>query len=129
MTTQGVFERRWGEGYWMVDMDMDCSATERGWFELRAISGSVLEPDIYQSALCSGSAGGARPYSSLFHMARCGYLNLFFYGSGSCEIDLLDQPATNREHRVARSRQHNKQMDVLRSDRFRHCSMQPPLQS
>jgi len=75
-------------------MDMNCSATEQGWFEIRAIVGNVLEPDIVQSALCSGSAGGATPYTSSFHMGRCGYLNLFYFGSSSCEIDLLDELPT-----------------------------------
>ena len=26
---------RWGDHYWMVDFDMDCSLTEGGWFELK----------------------------------------------------------------------------------------------
>lgn len=27
---------RWGDHYWMLDVNMDCSQTEQGWFELKA---------------------------------------------------------------------------------------------
>jgi hypothetical protein len=27
---------RWGDHYWMLDVDMDCSQTEGGWFEVKA---------------------------------------------------------------------------------------------
>lgn len=26
----------WGDHYWMVDVDMDCSQSEQGWFEVKA---------------------------------------------------------------------------------------------
>ena len=26
----------WGDHYWMVDFDLDCSKTENGWFEVKA---------------------------------------------------------------------------------------------
>ena len=27
---------RYGDHYWMLDVDMDCSQTEQGWFEIKA---------------------------------------------------------------------------------------------
>jgi alpha-amylase len=26
----------WGDHYWMVEFDMDCSQNENGWFEVKA---------------------------------------------------------------------------------------------
>lgn len=42
---------RFGDHYWMVDVDMDCSQTEDGWFEVKAFltnSGNGWEGDINQ---------------------------------------------------------------------------------
>ena len=41
----------WGDHYWMVDFDMDCSQTEDGWFEVKAFltnAGNGWEGDISQ---------------------------------------------------------------------------------
>jgi alpha-amylase len=76
---------------------MDCSETESGWFEFKAyvIEHSVgrqevgWEPDINQVVECGSRRPGLgrRPFASANHIARCGYLNVFTYGSGDCIID------------------------------------------
>lgn len=95
----------WGEHYWMVDVDMDCSQSEQGWFEVKAFltnggtDGSRMksicndtfslpagwESDISQTT-CTGAAGGRAPYSSKNHLGRCGYVNVFEFGMGACQI-------------------------------------------
>ncbi|XP_022105490.1 alpha-amylase 1-like [Acanthaster planci] len=81
---------KWGDHYWMVDLNVDCDQTEAGWFEIKAYlkNGAGWESDIWQGS-CSGSAGGSKPYSSNNHFARCGYLNMFDFGSNSCTIENL----------------------------------------
>ncbi|KAK8405762.1 hypothetical protein O3P69_001926 [Scylla paramamosain] len=78
-----------GDHYWMVDVDMDCSQTEDGWFEVKAFltNGNGWEGNINQINGCSGTAGGRAPYSSQNHFARCGYINVFVFDSSSCTID------------------------------------------
>ena len=78
----------------MWDVEVNCSTTDRGWFEFKvfltnsAINGG-WESDINQST-CSGTAGGNRPASSnANHFARCGYLNVFKHNENSCIIDSL----------------------------------------
>eukprot|EP00057_Strongylocentrotus_purpuratus_P027650 XP_011682124.1 PREDICTED: alpha-amylase 4N isoform X1 [Strongylocentrotus purpuratus] len=81
----------WGEHYWMLDINMDCSKTEEGWFELKGIlksGGAEWESDRNQGS-CSGSAGGSAPYSTGNHFARCGYLNKFSFNSNDCQIENL----------------------------------------
>ncbi|XP_032776971.2 alpha-amylase [Daphnia magna] len=80
---------KWGDHYWMLDVNMDCSETEQGWFELKAFltnSGSGWENDISQGA-CTGTAGGTAPYTTKNHMGRCGYINVFTFSGNSCEIN------------------------------------------
>ncbi|KAK7085956.1 hypothetical protein SK128_005871 [Halocaridina rubra] len=82
----------WGDHYWMVDADMDCSQTEEGWFEVKAFvtnAGSGWEGDISQVASCSGTAGGGAPYTSNNHLGRCGYVNVFTFDSPGCIINLF----------------------------------------
>ena len=69
----------WGEHYWMLDVDMDCSQTANGWFELKAFvkNGQGWENNINQSGT---------PYSSQNHMAQCGKVNKFDFNSNSVEI-------------------------------------------
>ncbi|CAH1784331.1 unnamed protein product [Owenia fusiformis] len=82
---------RFGEHYWMVEMDMDCARTENGIFEFKSyVTGGVgWENDIYQrtctgsASMNSGSSNGAN------HIAMCGHLNVFEFNSGSCIIDEL----------------------------------------
>jgi len=72
---------------------MNCTATDAGWFELKAyitsdVSGSgAWESDVTQSWECSGDIGGHRPYISTNHVARCGFVNIFTFENGTCTIN------------------------------------------
>lgn len=59
-----------GMHYWMLDVDMDCSKTVNGWFELKSFiaRGAGWERAINQSGT---------PYQSGNHFAQCGKLNVF----------------------------------------------------
>lgn len=78
----------WGDHHWMIDFDMDCSLTEGGWFEVKTFGtgGIGWEADIAQTS-CLGTAGGSAPYTSKNHLARCGYINKFSFGTAACEIN------------------------------------------
>jgi len=81
----------WGDHYWISDMEMDCSSTKDGWFEVDTFftnGGEGGESSIQQSA-CSGNIGGSVPFSTNFHAGRCGYLNVFHYNSNDCSIDSI----------------------------------------
>jgi len=71
---------------------MDCTATDGGWFELKAyitndVSGSgVWESDVTQWSQCNGDVGGYMPYSSTNHVAKCGFINVFHVQDGACTI-------------------------------------------
>lgn len=69
----------WGQHYWMLDVDMDCSQSVNGWFELKAFvkNGQGWENNISQSGT---------PYASQNHMAQCGKINKFDFNSHSAEI-------------------------------------------
>ncbi len=60
----------WGDHYWMLDVDMDCSQTADGWFEVKSYiaNGPGWESDITQPDA---------PWQSGNHFARCGWLNVF----------------------------------------------------
>ncbi|XP_033636904.1 alpha-amylase-like [Asterias rubens] len=85
---------QWGDNYWMVDIDVDCSKTEGGWFEMKGFltnaGSSGWENDVSQEENCAGSAGGSRPHSSNNHFARCGFVNVFRFGQNECIIDTLN---------------------------------------
>ncbi|XP_035665855.1 alpha-amylase-like [Branchiostoma floridae] len=82
---------QWGDHYWMLDVDMDCSRTENGWFELKAITrypgGFVKWESDRNQGTCGGTAGGNKPYSSGNHFARCGKINAFDFDGNTCTID------------------------------------------
>ncbi|WP_232361473.1 alpha-amylase [Paraneptunicella aestuarii] len=69
----------WGQHYWMLDVDMDCSKTVNGWFELKAYvkNGQGWENNIAQSGT---------PYASQNHMAQCGKINKFEFNLNTVEI-------------------------------------------
>jgi len=79
-----------GDNFWIIDMDMDCSQTQNGWFEfttIYSIGGEDGEPSVAQES-CTGDVGGDSPITgSKYHMARCGYTNIFSYGKDTCQID------------------------------------------
>ena len=68
----------WGQHYWMLDVDMDCSKTHNGWFELKAYvkNGQGWEADIQQANA---------PYASNNHFAQCGKVNMFEFGSSASQ--------------------------------------------
>lgn len=76
----------------MLDIDLDCSLTNDGWFIVKGwLSGdagqfSGLEEDVVQE-VCSGTAGGTPPFSATGHIAKCGHVNVFHYDRGDCSID------------------------------------------
>jgi alpha-amylase len=69
----------WGQHYWMLDVDMDCSKSVNGWFELKAYvkNGQGWETDIQQSGT---------PYSSNNHFAQCGKINQFDFNGNGVQI-------------------------------------------
>jgi len=67
----------WGDHFWMIDVDMDCSkAIDGTWFELKTFisNGPGWEPDVHQANT---------PYASGNHFARCGMVNMFERGSSA----------------------------------------------
>ena len=82
-----------GPHHWFIVMDMDCDQTQGGWFEFNtvySIGGEDGEAAVAQEE-CTGDVGGTAPFSSTNHIARCGYFNVFSYGSGECQIDNMPQ--------------------------------------
>lgn len=68
----------WGRHYWMLDVEMDCSKTFNGWFEVKSFisGGPGYEPNLLQP--------GA-PYVSGNHFGKCGELNMFKRGADTWE--------------------------------------------
>ncbi|CAI2354046.1 unnamed protein product [Caenorhabditis sp. 36 PRJEB53466] len=79
---------KYGPGYWIVVLKMDCSKAESGWFEVKGYESPSIgwEGDVKQGS-CSGSIGGSAPFSSVNHVAKCGAVSVFTWGSGNCIID------------------------------------------
>jgi alpha-amylase len=67
---------KWGAHYWMLEVEMDCSKTVNGWFELKSFisNGPGWENNVSQP--------GA-PYSSGNHFAQCGKLSVFKRGQNN----------------------------------------------
>ncbi|KHJ80130.1 hypothetical protein OESDEN_20203, partial [Oesophagostomum dentatum] len=84
---------KYGRSYWFVELLMDCRKTENGWFELKGFiaPGPGWESTIYQRK-CTGN-GGSAPFTSINHIARCGAINVFEWGSSRCHIEMIPQPA------------------------------------
>jgi hypothetical protein len=71
---------RFGDDYWMVDVDMDCSrCVGSTWFEVKSYisNGPGWEPDIAQQ--------GA-PYQTGNHFGKCGMVNVFDRGSADARF-------------------------------------------
>ncbi|MDB5105396.1 MAG: hypothetical protein JWP91_3085 [Fibrobacteres bacterium] len=68
----------WGQHYWMLDVEMDCSRSVNGWFELKSFisNGPGWEADLAQP--------GA-PYLSGNHFGKCGEVNMFKRGANTWE--------------------------------------------
>ncbi|MCU4674181.1 alpha-amylase family protein [Catenovulum sp. 2E275] len=69
----------WGQHYWMLDVEMDCSKAVNGWFELKAF---VKNGQGWESNIAQVNA----PYSSNNHFAQCGKINKFNFNNSSVEI-------------------------------------------
>ena len=80
---------KWGEHYWMLDVNLNCDRSEDGWFEVKAyvMNGSGWESDRNQDSSCGGTVGGSKPYTTGNHFGRCGYINVFEFNQNSCMID------------------------------------------
>lgn len=66
----------YGDHYWLFDVDMDCSKTIEGWFELKSYisNGAGWESNIAQSEF---GRMLKPPFESINHIARCGMINVF----------------------------------------------------
>ncbi len=71
-----------GRDYWMLDVDVDCSATVNGWFEVKSFisNGPGWEADVSQAGT---------PYATGNHFAQCGKMNVFERGVSSAIITSL----------------------------------------
>lgn len=69
----------WGQHHWMLDVQMDCSKTVNGWFELKAYvkNGQGWEGNISQTGT---------PYTSDNHFAQCGKINKFDFNANTVTI-------------------------------------------
>ncbi|XP_071092512.1 transmembrane protease serine 11D-like isoform X2 [Haliotis cracherodii] len=85
---------RLGSNFWMVDIDMDCSQTYKGWFEFKAYTAAgdqgSWEPNVDQTEACGGDVDGRRPYQSINHMALCGKMNIFYFMNYGCTINNIN---------------------------------------
>ncbi|XP_067650671.1 autotransporter adhesin BpaC-like [Haliotis asinina] len=88
-----------GDDYWAMDVCMDCSGTIQGWFEVLAYSNKTLLESqtftITQPNTCSGTAeeaNAARPFTSSYHVAYCGRVNVFIFGDSNCTINQFNSP-------------------------------------
>ena len=69
----------YGDHYWMLDVQMDCSNTVNGWFELKTYisNGPGWEADVSQAGT---------PYVTGNHFAQCGKINVFRRGEAGAEF-------------------------------------------
>ncbi|RUS86830.1 hypothetical protein EGW08_005426 [Elysia chlorotica] len=76
----------YGDHYWIVDVMMDCSKTDNGFFEFKGImQDQTWEGGDALAHQCQGMT--SLPKTSNNHIASCGKINVFFWGTGlSCEV-------------------------------------------
>ncbi|XP_052722542.1 alpha-amylase-like [Crassostrea angulata] len=72
----------YGAHFWLLDITMDCSKTESGWFEFKYRINGNWEGQIHDRTC------GTPPYTTVNHMAKCGAKNVF-HNNGQCEITAL----------------------------------------
>lgn len=75
-----------GSHQWVMNCEMDCSQTDNGFFEFSVIyshGGEGGEPEINQEDKCFSAEDD--PPKSKHHVAKCGQVNMFEYGTGSCK--------------------------------------------
>ncbi|KJH49612.1 alpha amylase, catalytic domain protein [Dictyocaulus viviparus] len=82
---------KYGSDYWMVQLLVNCSKTDNGWFELKGYVTPNIgwEPNVKQKQNCVGSIGGSAPFHSVNHIAKCGAVNVFNWGTDDCIIDAI----------------------------------------
>lgn len=70
----------WGQHYWMLDVNMDCSKGVNNKFEVKAFvkNGQGWEGDISQNNTT---------YSSNNHFAECGKINMFEFNKNSVQVN------------------------------------------
>ncbi|XP_059155811.1 alpha-amylase-like isoform X2 [Physella acuta] len=76
----------YGDHYWILDVDMDCSRSYNGFFEFKGVLSNGWETGTSLDINCSGDAAVTSPYHAGNHIGRCGYINVYHWGSGTCEI-------------------------------------------
>ncbi|GFR93116.1 alpha-amylase [Elysia marginata] len=88
--SQSLFQKlnKYGSDYWLVRVLMDCSelANYNGFFDVKGFYYGELEEDVSQGQ-CTGDAAETAPYTSGNHVARCGYINVFEWGSSNCRME------------------------------------------
>ncbi|CAG0888559.1 unnamed protein product [Cyprideis torosa] len=80
----------YGDHYWMVSFLMNCDETADGWFDFKGFvsNGEGWEQDLTQGT-CTGDGAAQSPVRTNNHRGRCGFLNVFEFNTGSCEIKRL----------------------------------------
>ncbi|RUS69095.1 hypothetical protein EGW08_023144 [Elysia chlorotica] len=76
----------YGDDYWIVHFEMNCSMLENGFFDFKGFLDGQWETDISQSD-CAGNGAETPSYTSINHIARCGYINVFEWGNPDCTIN------------------------------------------
>ncbi|XP_055894216.1 uncharacterized protein LOC106071375 [Biomphalaria glabrata] len=76
----------YGDHYWVVDVDMDCSKTYQGFFEFKGVLSNGWEVGTSLDMDCTGDGAVPFPYHAGNHIGRCGFINVYHYASGPCEI-------------------------------------------
>ena len=76
----------------MLDVDMNCDQSERGWFEVKGVitnntGNTSWEFNIQQPQHCAGNLQQGRPYDSVNHMGKCGTINVFEFNRNECIIN------------------------------------------
>ncbi|XP_064597807.1 pancreatic alpha-amylase-like [Liolophura sinensis] len=84
----------YGGSYWLLDVDMDCSKTENGWFEVKAVIASRNGTEVtwesnlvHSSANPAGSARETLPGCSANHIVKCGKINVLKFGRPDIKIN------------------------------------------
>lgn len=76
---------RFGDHYWLVDIDMDCCKTINGWFEMKARINYDWERNIFQGIKACDKNEDV-PYENVNHWAKCGMMNVYELNAEKCQI-------------------------------------------
>ncbi|KAH9509920.1 Alpha-amylase A type-1/2 [Bulinus truncatus] len=75
-----------GDHYWIIDVEMDCSRTFQGFFEFKGVLSNGWEFGPSLDSDCTGDGAIPFPYHAGNHIGRCGFINVYHWGTGLCEI-------------------------------------------